>query len=135
MVPVIANSAFESKSEVIIGFAPELRHTEIGHSSRTISDSPPHGPSSLSSLLITSTYSHLLLFCAEVGVTIGTAMTSTFLDLPSEVLHSILVNVDPQDIGRLSCCRDLNNFIKHDRILFKELFLRQLVSFPIFLMF
>jgi hypothetical protein len=58
-------------------------------------------------------------------------MTLHLLDLPHEVLHAILVNTNPQDLARLCCCRALNDFIKNDCLLHKELYLKDYVSFPI----
>ena len=56
-------------------------------------------------------------------------MPSNLLNLPHEVLHNILVRVDPHDVARLSCsCRTLNNYIKNNRLLFKELYLSHFVS-------
>ena len=55
-------------------------------------------------------------------------MSQHLLNLPHEVLHRILINVDPQDLGRLCCCRTLSSFIKSDRLLWKELYLRSFVG-------
>lgn len=55
-------------------------------------------------------------------------MAHNLLDLPYEVLHRILTNVDPSDLARLCCCRDLGSFIKSDRLLWKELYLRDFVG-------
>lgn len=54
-------------------------------------------------------------------------MTSPFLDLPYEVLHNILVNINPQDLAGLCCCRTLDNFIKNDSLLYKNLYLQKFV--------
>jgi len=56
-------------------------------------------------------------------------MAYSLLDLPHEVLHSVLVNTKPDDLGRLCCCRTLNDFIKHDRLLYKELYLKHFVRY------
>lgn len=58
-------------------------------------------------------------------------MSHHLLNLPLEVLHRVLGNVDPQDLGRLCCCRALNGFIKGNRLLWKELYLRNFVSDPL----
>lgn len=50
------------------------------------------------------------------------------LDLPHEVLHSILLNTDPQDLANICCCHALSDFIRHDRLLYKELYLRNYVG-------
>ncbi len=55
-------------------------------------------------------------------------MACSLLDLPYEVLHRILVNIDPPELSRLCCCRALNSFIKNDRLLWKELYLKDFVS-------
>ena len=57
-------------------------------------------------------------------------MALHLLGLPHEVLHGIFVNTDPQGLARLCCCRALNDFIKNDRLLYKELYLKYFVSFP-----
>ena len=54
-------------------------------------------------------------------------MTDNLLSLPHEILHSILVNIDPQDLASLSCCRYLKDFIKNNRLLHRELYLRTFV--------
>ena len=54
-------------------------------------------------------------------------MAVRLLDLPHEVLHGILVNIHPEDLTRLCCCRALNDFIKNDRLLHKELYLKNFV--------
>jgi hypothetical protein len=49
--------------------------------------------------------------------------------LPNEVQHKILKDVDPQDLLSLQlCCQTLNNFIKDNRPLFRDLYLARLVS-------
>ncbi len=46
------------------------------------------------------------------------------LSLPHEVLHHVITEADPQDLAALSrCCQMLNGYIKHNRLLFKELYL------------
>lgn len=55
-------------------------------------------------------------------------MAHNLLDLPYEVLHRILTNIDPSDLARLCCCRALDSFIKSDRLLWKELYLRDFVG-------
>ena len=56
------------------------------------------------------------------------SMSHHLLDLPHEVLHRILANVDPQDLGRVCCCRALNGFIKENRLLWRELYIKNFVS-------
>jgi len=47
------------------------------------------------------------------------------LSLPHEVLHHVITEADAQDLAALSrCCQMLNSYIKHNRLLFKELYLR-----------
>ena len=55
-------------------------------------------------------------------------MAPKLLELPSEVLHGILGNTNPQDLARLCCCRTLYDFIKNDQLLYKELYLRNFVK-------
>ena len=56
-------------------------------------------------------------------------MPPNLLTLPHEVLHNVLVRVDPQDVARLpASCRVLNTYIKNNRLLFKELYLSHFVS-------
>ena len=54
-------------------------------------------------------------------------MTNNLLDLPHEVLHCIFTHVDPHDIAHLSCCRALRAFIKCDRVLFRDIYLKNFV--------
>ncbi|KAK4692459.1 hypothetical protein P7C71_g4749, partial [Lecanoromycetidae sp. Uapishka_2] len=49
---------------------------------------------------------------------------STLLGLPHEILHNVLVNTSPDDLGRLCCCRTLNSYIKNNELLYKELYLK-----------
>ncbi len=56
-------------------------------------------------------------------------MVHKILSLPHEVLHCIIIRVDPLDVASLcSSCRVLNNYIKNNRLLFKELYLAHFVS-------
>ena len=55
-------------------------------------------------------------------------MACNLLDLPHEVLHSIIVNTDLQDLAGLCCCHALYDFIKNDRLLYKEMYLRHFVG-------
>lgn len=55
-------------------------------------------------------------------------MAPNLLELPPEVLHGILRNTNPQDLARLCCCRTLYDLIKNDRLLYKELYLRDFVK-------
>ena len=54
-------------------------------------------------------------------------MAYSLLDLPHEVLHAIFSDIDPQDLASLCCCRVLNDFITNDRLLYKELYLKNFV--------
>ena len=54
-------------------------------------------------------------------------MANTLLNLPHEVLHCIIANADPQDLAALCCCRALNDFIKDNHLLHKELYLKNFV--------
>ena len=54
-------------------------------------------------------------------------MAPGLLALPLEILHCILVQTDPQDIARLCCCHTLNNYIKDNHVLFKDIYLRHYV--------
>ncbi|KAI4200457.1 MAG: hypothetical protein LQ350_003905 [Teloschistes chrysophthalmus] len=51
-------------------------------------------------------------------------MACPLLQLPQELLHTILLNVGPADLAALRCCRALDGFIKHDALLFKQVYLR-----------
>lgn len=56
-------------------------------------------------------------------------MVHNILSLPHEVLHGIVIRVDPLDVASLcSSCQVLNNYIKKNRLLFKELYLAHFVS-------
>lgn len=56
-------------------------------------------------------------------------MAPTFTTLPSEIIHNILVWVDPQDLGRIAqTCHGLDVFMKGDKHLFKEIYCRFLVK-------
>lgn len=55
---------------------------------------------------------------------------NNLLNLPHEVLHSIIANADPQDLAALSCCRALNDFIKNNHLLHKELYLKTFDALP-----
>lgn len=53
-----------------------------------------------------------------------------FLDLANEILHDILVDVYPEDLAALSrSCHTLNKYIRNNRILWKEVYLKYFVSF------
>lgn len=54
-------------------------------------------------------------------------MVNNILHLPHEVLHNIIANADPQDLAALCCCRALNDFIKNNNLLHKELYLKTFV--------
>lgn len=59
----------------------------------------------------------------------GFKMAHHFLSLPHEVLHGILVRVNPPDIASLCrSCSTLNSYVKNNRLLFKELYLAHFVS-------
>ncbi|KAK6523071.1 hypothetical protein TWF281_002494 [Arthrobotrys megalospora] len=52
------------------------------------------------------------------------ASQCALLDLPHELLHQILLNVDPVDLARLRLtCTFLNRYLKKNELLFKELYL------------
>jgi hypothetical protein len=54
---------------------------------------------------------------------------SQILSLCPEILNGIFQEVNPEDLGSLSkTCRLLHLFIKNDRLLWKELYLRNYVS-------
>lgn len=55
-------------------------------------------------------------------------MPPNILNLPFEVLHGILVLVEPEDLARLCCCRPLYKYIKGNRLLFKQVYLTYFVS-------
>ncbi|CAD6587985.1 MAG: hypothetical protein ASARMPREDX12_003069 [Alectoria sarmentosa] len=57
-------------------------------------------------------------------------MPNNLLNLPHEVLHSIIANADPQDLPALCCCRALNEFIKNNHLLHKELYLKTFDAIP-----
>ena len=55
--------------------------------------------------------------------------SSVLRSLPPEVLHSIFAKVEPHCLAPLrACCRALDNFIKNDILLWKELYLTYFVS-------
>ena len=54
-------------------------------------------------------------------------MAPGLLGLPLEILHCILVQTDPQDVARLCCCHTLNNYIRNNHLLFKDIYLRHYV--------
>ena len=56
-------------------------------------------------------------------------MAINLLSLPPEVLHSIISNTDPQDLAALCCCRALNDFIKNNNLLHKEMYLHSFVRY------
>lgn len=60
-------------------------------------------------------------------MTMTMTMPNNLLNLPHEVLHSIIANADPQDLPALCCCRALNEFIKNNHLLHKELYLKTFV--------
>lgn len=55
-------------------------------------------------------------------------MVEHLLQLPHEVLHAILIHVAPTDLAALRCCHVLDNLVKHDGLLFKEVYQRHFVS-------
>lgn len=55
-------------------------------------------------------------------------MVEHLLQLPHEVLHGILIHVAPTDLAALRCCHVLDNLVKHDGLLFKEVYQRHFVS-------
>ena len=54
-------------------------------------------------------------------------MAHNLLNLPHEVLHSIISNADPQDLAALCCCRSLNDFVKNNDLLCREMYLKNFV--------
>ena len=53
---------------------------------------------------------------------------SKLLDVSSELLNGIFQEVDPEDLAGLArTCRQLNTFIKNNRLLWKYLYLRNYV--------
>lgn len=56
-------------------------------------------------------------------------MIHHILSLPHEVLHNIIAQVDPTALAQLChCCRALNDYIKDNRLLFKDVYLGYFVS-------
>ena len=55
-------------------------------------------------------------------------MPPNLLNLPSEVLHAILLLAEPADLARLCCCQTLYKYIKGNRLLFKQVYLGNFVS-------
>ena len=55
-------------------------------------------------------------------------MAPSLLNLPHEVLHSIISNTNPQDLAALCCCRALNHFVKNNDLLHKEMYLKKFVG-------
>ena len=58
-------------------------------------------------------------------------MGSPLLALPPELLHGILVNVNPQDLAAVRCCRQLADFVKHNVLLAKTLYLKKYVDLAV----
>ena len=56
-----------------------------------------------------------------------TIMVHNLLNLPHEVLQTIIAHADPQDLAALCCCRALNDFIKDNNLLHKQLYLKAFV--------
>ncbi|KAK6344576.1 hypothetical protein TWF718_006536 [Orbilia javanica] len=53
------------------------------------------------------------------------ALQCALLDLPHELLHQILLNVDPADLARVRLtCTFLDRYLKKNELLFKELYLQ-----------
>ena len=57
-------------------------------------------------------------------------VANSFLDLPYEVLHTIIAHANPQDLAALCCCRALNDFVKNNNLLHKDLYLKTFVRRP-----
>ena len=57
-------------------------------------------------------------------------VANNLLDLPYEVLHTIIANANPQDLAALCCCRALNDFVKKNNLLHKDLYLETFVRRP-----
>ena len=81
--------------------------------------------------MINASYDHL-----QHIATTDDVMAHHLLNLPHEVLHSIISNADPQDLAALCCCRALNDFVKNNDLLHKEIYLNKfvrqlLIIFPI----
>lgn len=56
-------------------------------------------------------------------------MMPSLLDLSNELLHEILLEVDPRDLARVAqCCRSLHTFINDGELLWKDLYLQHFVS-------
>lgn len=52
------------------------------------------------------------------------------LDLADEILHTIFIEVYPEDLAALArSCRTLNKHIHNNRLLWKEIYLKHFVSF------
>lgn len=54
-------------------------------------------------------------------------MAYNLLQLPAEVLHSILAYVNPEDLAALRCCHTIDDFINNDGLLFKDIYHRHYV--------
>lgn len=55
---------------------------------------------------------------------------SCLLDLSHELLHNIFINVDPADLAAISrSCSPLNQYVKGNNLLCKELYLQHFVCF------
>ena len=53
---------------------------------------------------------------------------ANLLSQSNEVLHIIFSHAEPADLGRLvQTCRSFDNFIKHNVLLWKELYLQRWV--------
>lgn len=54
---------------------------------------------------------------------------ASLLELSHELLHNIFVYIEPADLRAVSLtCRQLNDFVRTNRLLFKELYLQRFVS-------
>lgn len=54
-------------------------------------------------------------------------MAHNLLQLPGEVIHNILIYIRPEDLAAIRCCHSLDDFIRNDGLLYKEIYKRHYV--------
>ena len=65
----------------------------------------------------------------QLDVEADLKMAPSLMNLPHEILHSIAYEADPSDLARLSrSCRSWHSFVKGNRLLHKEIYLKHFVS-------
>lgn len=68
---------------------------------------------------------------SSLGYQVRIMVNTQLMDLPYELLHKVLYECEPADIKSLwETCRALNQLLKNNRQLYKEMYLKQLVRDP-----